>query len=137
MTPSSGRYPILDVLWSMLIFMAFLLWIWLAITCFNDIFRRQDASGFLKVLWVIVIILVPYFALLMYLLRQRRRRRAQRGAVRRDPGGVRRAHAPSGGILGRRRRRRRGHGNRRGAAVARVGAMNEEELTPQGQGARG
>ncbi len=64
----AADYPFLDVLWSMLIFMAFLLWIWLAVTCFSDIFRRHDMSGFLKVLWVIVIILVPYFGVFVYLL---------------------------------------------------------------------
>ncbi len=64
----AADYPFLDVLWSMLIFMAFLLWIWLAVTCFSDIFRRHEMSGFLKVLWVIVIILVPYFGVFVYLL---------------------------------------------------------------------
>ena len=64
----AADYPFLNVLWSMLIFMAFLLWIWLAVTCFSDIFRRHDMSGFLKVLWVIAIILVPYFGVFMYLL---------------------------------------------------------------------
>jgi hypothetical protein len=64
----AADYPFLDVLWSMLIFMAFLLWIWLAVTCFGDIFRRHDMSGVLKVLWVVAIILVPYFGVFMYLL---------------------------------------------------------------------
>ena len=64
----AADYPFLNVLWSMLIFMAFLLWIWLAVTCFSDIFRRHDIGGFLKVLWVIVIILVPYFGVFVYLL---------------------------------------------------------------------
>ena len=66
--PLAADYPFLDVLWSMLIFMAFVLWIWLAITCFADIFRRHDMSGFLKALWIIVIIVIPYFGVLIYLI---------------------------------------------------------------------
>ena len=66
--PYAADYPFLDVLWSMLIFVALVLWIWLAIACFGDVFRRHDASGFLKACWVIVIILVPYFGVLAYLI---------------------------------------------------------------------
>ena len=66
--PFAADYPFLDVLWSMLIFMAFLLWIWLAVTCFADIFRRDDMGGFLKAVWVVLIILVPYLGVLVYLI---------------------------------------------------------------------
>ena len=69
MTPLfAADYPFLDVLWTLVIFMAFLLWIWLAITCFGDIFRRHDMSGFLKALWVVLIILMPYLGVLIYLI---------------------------------------------------------------------
>jgi uncharacterized membrane protein YgcG len=64
----AADYPFLDVVWTLLIFMAFLLWIWLAITCFSDIFRRHDMSGFLKALWVVLIILMPYLGVLVYLI---------------------------------------------------------------------
>jgi phospholipase D-like protein/putative oligomerization/nucleic acid binding protein len=64
----AADYPFLDVLWSMLIFFAFFLWIWLAVTCFVDIFRRHDMGGFVKALWVIVIIITPYFGVLLYLI---------------------------------------------------------------------
>jgi hypothetical protein len=64
----AADYPFLNVLWSMLIFMAFLLWIWLAVTCFIDIFRRPDIGGFVKALWVIIIIVTPYFGVLIYLI---------------------------------------------------------------------
>ena len=66
--PFAADYPFLDVLWTLIIFMAFLLWIWLAVTCFGDIFRRHDMSGFLKVVWVILIILMPYLGVFVYLL---------------------------------------------------------------------
>ena len=58
----------MEVLWSTLIFMAFILWIWLAITCFMDIFRRRDIGGFAKALWVIFIIVLPYLGVLVYLI---------------------------------------------------------------------
>jgi Phospholipase_D-nuclease N-terminal len=66
--PLAADYPFLNVLWSMLIFMAFVLWIWLAISCFIDIFRRQDTGGFVKALWIIVIIVTPYLGVLIYLI---------------------------------------------------------------------
>jgi hypothetical protein len=68
MTRLAADYPFLDVLWSILIFMAFVLWIWLAITCFMDIFRRRDTGGFAKALWVIFIIVLPYLGVLVYLI---------------------------------------------------------------------
>jgi hypothetical protein len=66
--PVAADYPFLDVLWSMLIFMAFFLWIWLSITCFADIFRRHDTGGFAKALWIIFIIVLPYLGVLVYLI---------------------------------------------------------------------
>jgi hypothetical protein len=52
----------------MLIFFAFFIWIWLLIVCFTDIFRRRDASGFVKVVWIIFIIVVPYLGVFVYLI---------------------------------------------------------------------
>ena len=58
----------MDILWSMLIFMGFIMWIWLAIMCFMDIFRRHDMGGFVKALWIIFIIFIPLFGVLLYLI---------------------------------------------------------------------
>ena len=66
--PLAADYPFLNVLWSMLIFFAFFLWIWLAITCFADIFRRRDESGWVKAIWIIFIIVLPYLGVLVYLI---------------------------------------------------------------------
>jgi hypothetical protein len=66
--PIAADYPFLDILWSMLIFMGFLMWIWLAIMCFMDIFRRRDMGGFLKAIWIILIIVIPWFGVLIYLI---------------------------------------------------------------------
>jgi len=65
---ADNSYPFLSVLWYMLLFFAFVIWIWLLITCFADIFRRQDASGWAKALWVIFIIIFPYLGVLIYII---------------------------------------------------------------------
>jgi hypothetical protein len=61
-------YPFLDVLWTMLIFFAWVIWFWLLITVFADLFRRHDTSGFKKVLWVIFVIVLPFLGVFIYLL---------------------------------------------------------------------
>ena len=61
-------YPFLEIFWTMLIFFAFVVWIWILFTVIADIFRRHDASGFVKVLWIIFIIIIPYFGVFIYLI---------------------------------------------------------------------
>ena len=63
----------------------FILWFWLLITVSSDLFRRQDVSGFAKVLWVIALILFPYIGIFAYLLTQWRgmAERNQRERIRR------------------------------------------------------
>ncbi|HTR73135.1 MAG TPA: SHOCT domain-containing protein [Solirubrobacteraceae bacterium] len=61
-------YPFLEVFWTMLIFFAFVIWIWILITVLIDIFRRHDSSGFAKVLWIIFIIVLPYLGVFVYLI---------------------------------------------------------------------
>jgi Phospholipase_D-nuclease N-terminal/Short C-terminal domain len=64
----AADYPFLDVLWTMLIFFAWVVWFWLLITIFADIFRRHDASGFTKVLWIIFVIVLPFLGVFIYLI---------------------------------------------------------------------
>jgi len=66
--PIAADYPFMDVLWSMLIFMGFIMWIWLAIMVFMDIFRRRDMGGFVKALWIIFVIFLPLLGVLIYLI---------------------------------------------------------------------
>ncbi len=61
-------YPLLEVFWTMLIFFGFVIWLWILITVFADLFRRHDTSGFAKVLWIIFIVLIPYFGVFVYLI---------------------------------------------------------------------
>jgi len=64
----AADYPFLDVLWTMLVFFAWVIWFWLLITCFADLFRRRDASGGKKVLWIIFLIIAPFLGVFLYLL---------------------------------------------------------------------
>ena len=61
-------YPFLEVFWTMLIFFAFVIWLWILFTIFSDLFRRHDTSGFAKVLWIIGIIILPYLGAFIYLI---------------------------------------------------------------------
>jgi hypothetical protein len=49
-----------------------ILWFWLFITAASDLFRRNDISGFGKVLWVILLIVLPYVGIFAYILTQGR-----------------------------------------------------------------
>jgi energy-coupling factor transporter transmembrane protein EcfT len=62
------NYPFLEVFWTMLIFFAFVIWIWILITVLIDLFRRRDISGWIKVLWIIFIVLLPYLGVFVYLI---------------------------------------------------------------------
>ena len=66
----AADYPFFDVFWSIVIFFAWLAWIWIAITCFIDIFRRHDIGGFHKAVWIVFIIVIPFLGVLVYLIAQ-------------------------------------------------------------------
>jgi len=57
----------MDVLWTMLIFFLWVIWFWILITVFADIFRRHDTSGWSKALWMVFVIFLPYLGVLVYL----------------------------------------------------------------------
>jgi len=64
----ASSYPLLDAFWTMLIFVGFFLWIWVAIYVFADIFRSRDMSGWEKALWIVAIFCIPLFGVLIYLI---------------------------------------------------------------------
>jgi hypothetical protein len=68
MTLLSSYPPFVSVLWTMAVFFAWIIWFWLLITVFSDLFRRHDVAGFTKVLWIIFVIILPYLGVLIYLL---------------------------------------------------------------------
>jgi len=67
---AEADFPFLEFLWSMMLFFAWLAWIWIAVTCFMDVFRRDDIGGGHKALWVVFIILIPFLGVLVYLIAQ-------------------------------------------------------------------
>lgn len=69
---ASSSYPFLEVFWTMLIFFVFVIWIWILIGVFADIFRRHDTSGWAKVLWIIFIVVLPYLGVFVYLIAEHR-----------------------------------------------------------------
>jgi len=68
MVMMAADYPFMDVLWSMVIFFLFVIWIWILITVFADIFRRRDIGGGMKAVWIIFVIILPYLGVFIYLI---------------------------------------------------------------------
>ncbi|HET7554947.1 MAG TPA: SHOCT domain-containing protein [Gaiellaceae bacterium] len=64
----AANYPFLDVMWTMLVFFAWVIWFWLLITVFADVFRRHDIGGGTKALWVVFVIILPFLGVLIYLI---------------------------------------------------------------------
>lgn len=64
----AADYPFLEVMWTMVIFFAFVIWLWILFTVLADIFRRHDASGGVKVLWIIFVVVLPYLGVFVYLI---------------------------------------------------------------------
>ena len=56
---SSSSYPLLDLFWTMLELFLWVIWIWILITVFIDIFRSHDLSGGAKALWFLFVLLIP------------------------------------------------------------------------------
>jgi hypothetical protein len=61
-------YTFLDAFWSILVFFVWVAWFILLFHVIADIFRRQDASGGKKTLWLIFVILVPFLGVFVYLI---------------------------------------------------------------------
>jgi ABC-type multidrug transport system fused ATPase/permease subunit len=64
----ASSYPVLDAFLTMLYFFLFVIWIWLLITVFMDVFRSHDMGGVAKALWVIFIIILPFLGVFIYLI---------------------------------------------------------------------
>jgi hypothetical protein len=57
-----------QLLWSMLWFFMFIIWFWLLMTIFGDIFRSDDLGGWGKALWIIFIVLFIWLGVLVYFI---------------------------------------------------------------------
>jgi ABC-type multidrug transport system fused ATPase/permease subunit len=65
---SSSSYPLLNVFWTMFEFFLWIIWIWILITVFIDIFRSHDLSGGAKALWFLFVLFIPLIGVLVYLI---------------------------------------------------------------------
>ena len=61
-------YPFSGVLWSMLVFFLWVAWFMLLFHIIGDVFRRRDASGLNKTLWLIFILFVPFLGTFVYVI---------------------------------------------------------------------
>ena len=62
-----AQYPFLSVMWTLLVIFGWVIWFWLLIVIFGDVFRRHDISGWSKALWSIFVIVAPFLGVLIYL----------------------------------------------------------------------
>ena len=67
---AEADFPFLEFLWAMIIFFAWVIFIWIAITVLVDVFRRHDIGGWGKAAWTVFIIVVPFLGVLVYLIAQ-------------------------------------------------------------------
>ena len=98
-------YPFLSIFWTMLIFFAWVVWIWMMVVILTDLFSRKDVSGWGKAAWCIFMIVLPFIGVLTYLIVQHdglQSRSAERAemANRQFDDRVRQAAASDGGAAG-------------------------------------
>ena len=65
---SSYSYPLLGAFWTILEIFLWVIWIWILIWIFIDIFRSRDLSGFSKALWFLFVLFIPLIGVLVYLI---------------------------------------------------------------------
>ena len=61
-------YPFLDVVWTMVVSVALIFFVWMVIAVLTDVFRRHDAGGGKKVAWTLFVIFVPLIGVFAYLI---------------------------------------------------------------------
>jgi Phospholipase_D-nuclease N-terminal len=68
MSLADSSYPLLNLFWTMFIFFLLVIWIWILIMVFSDIFRSHDLSGWAKALWFVFVLFIPLIGVLVYLI---------------------------------------------------------------------
>ena len=83
---SSYSYPLLGAFWTIFEIFLWVIWIWILIYIFIDIFRSNDLSGWAKALWFIFVLFIPLIGVLVYLIARgsSMQQRAQREAQQQD-----------------------------------------------------
>ena len=64
----AADYPFLDIMWTMFIFFAWVIWIALLIMVLLDNFRRTDQTGWAKAGWTLLVIALPLVGVLIYMI---------------------------------------------------------------------
>ncbi len=64
----SYTYPLLGIFWTILEVFFFVIWFWILITVFIDIFRSPDMSGGTKALWFVFVLFIPLIGVVVYLI---------------------------------------------------------------------
>ena len=64
--PIAAEYPLLNIIWTMLVFFGLVIWLRLLFTVFADLFRRHDISGWSKAGWTLFAIVLPFAGVLVY-----------------------------------------------------------------------
>ena len=65
---SSYSYPLLGAFWTIFEIFLWVIWFWILITIFIDIFRSHDLSGWGKALWFLFVLIIPLIGVLVYLI---------------------------------------------------------------------
>jgi hypothetical protein len=97
----AADYPLLDLFWTFVWFFGLMIYFWLLITVFADLFRRKDIGAGLKTLWVVFLIVLPLIGAFTYLITQGRhmaeREVSQRAAMQQQTDEYIRSVASTGG----------------------------------------
>jgi hypothetical protein len=64
----SYSYPLLGVFWTIFEVFLWVIWFWILIYVFIDIFRSHDLSGWGKALWFLFVLFIPLIGVLAYLI---------------------------------------------------------------------
>jgi membrane protein implicated in regulation of membrane protease activity len=65
---SGYSYPLLGAFWTIFEIFLWVIWFWILITIFIDIFRSRDLSGGAKALWFLFVLFIPLIGVLVYLI---------------------------------------------------------------------
>ena len=65
---SSYSYPLLGAFWTIFEIFLWILWFWVLIYVFVDIFRSRDLSGWAKALWFLFVLIIPLIGVLVYVI---------------------------------------------------------------------
>ena len=63
-----AAYTFGDVMWSMFVFFAWILFFWMLFVVFGDLFSRHDISGWAKAGWCVFVIVLPFLGIFVYLI---------------------------------------------------------------------